>query len=64
MTTEFPASVGRVAPRSLAAAGITTYAQLAEHTEGELLAIHGVGPKAMRLLREELAARGMGYRQV
>lgn len=60
--TEFPPSVGRVAPRSLAHAGITTYARLATHTEKELLAIHGVGPKAIRLLGEELRARGLGYR--
>ncbi|WP_243228418.1 helix-hairpin-helix domain-containing protein [Microbacterium sp. CIAB417] len=61
--TEFPSSVGRVAPRSLAEEGITTYAQLAEYTERELLTIHGVGPKAIRILAEELQKRGMGYRE-
>jgi predicted flap endonuclease-1-like 5' DNA nuclease len=62
-TTEFPPSVGRVAPRSLAAWGITTNEQLAEHSTRELLAIHGVGPKAIRLLGEEMQKRGLAYRE-
>jgi len=35
-------------------AGITTLAQAAERADAELLALHGVGPKAVRLLRETL----------
>jgi predicted flap endonuclease-1-like 5' DNA nuclease len=54
--------MGTVAPRELAAHGITRYEQLAEVTEKELLAIHGVGPKAIRILREELRARGLSFR--
>ncbi|MDF1489642.1 helix-hairpin-helix domain-containing protein [Tessaracoccus caeni] len=61
--TEFPRSMGKVAPRELAVHGITRFAQLPEYTEKELLAIHGVGPKAIRILREELDARGMRFRQ-
>jgi predicted flap endonuclease-1-like 5' DNA nuclease len=60
--TEFPRTMGTVAPRELAAHGITRYEQLAEVTEKELLAIHGVGPKAIRILREELRARGLSFR--
>ena len=37
--------------------------QLPQWTERELLAIHGVGPKAIRILREELAARGLSLRE-
>ena len=29
----------------------------------ELLALHGVGPKAIRILEEELAARGLAFRR-
>jgi predicted flap endonuclease-1-like 5' DNA nuclease len=54
--------MGRVAPRELAAHGITRYDQLTEVTEKELLAIHGVGPKAIRILREELRSRGLSFR--
>lgn len=60
--TEFPRTTGTVAPRELAAHGITRYEQLTEVTEKELLAIHGVGPKAIRILREELRARGLSFR--
>lgn len=59
---EFARTMGTVAPRELAAHGITRYEQLTEVTEKELLAIHGVGPKAIRILREELQARGLSFR--
>ena len=59
--TEFPGTLGKVAPRALAAHGLTRYAQLTELTEGELLRIHGVGPKAVRILRDELRSRGLSF---
>jgi hypothetical protein len=34
----------------------------AARTGEELLAIHGVGPKAVRILAEALAARGLAFR--
>jgi hypothetical protein len=58
---ELPARLGKVATRTLALNGITGYAALTERSEGELLALHGVGPKAIRILREELAARGQSF---
>ena len=54
--------IGRPATRALAQADITTLAQVAEHTEAELLDLHGVGPKAIRILREALTAEGLGFR--
>jgi predicted flap endonuclease-1-like 5' DNA nuclease len=57
--TEFPHGIGKVAKRELAANGYTTYQQLTKTTPKELLAIHGVGPKAVRILGEELAAKGL-----
>jgi predicted flap endonuclease-1-like 5' DNA nuclease len=60
--TEFPRTMGMVAPRALAAHGITRYEQLTELTQQDLLAMHGVGPKAIRILREELQARGLAFR--
>lgn len=59
--TEFPSRMGVVAPRELAVNGITTYRQLTTLTPKELLKIHGVGPKAVRILREELAERGLSF---
>jgi uncharacterized protein YdhG (YjbR/CyaY superfamily) len=61
LKTEFPASMGRVAPRELANAGYTRLKQLTRVTEAELLKIHGVGPKAIRILRELLAEKGMSF---
>ncbi len=45
-------SIGRPATQALEVIGVTEMRQLAEHSEGELLALHGVGPKAIRILRE------------
>lgn len=55
----WPRAAGRPAQRALANLGITHLEQLAEKSEAELLAIHGVGPKAARVLREALEARGL-----
>ena len=60
--SEFPDSIGTVARRELGAHGITRYDQLAEMTKKEILAIHGVGPKAVRLLSEQLTERGLTFR--
>ncbi|KIH99570.1 hypothetical protein LP52_06760 [Streptomonospora alba] len=60
--SEFPSSIGKVARRELAVHGLTRYAQLADRSERELLDIHGVGPKAIRILREELRLRGLSFR--
>ena len=39
----------------------TRYEQLTTVRAQELLAIHGVGPKAIRILEEELKARGLSF---
>lgn len=59
--TEFPRTIGKVATRELALNGYTRFAHLTTVTEAQLLAIHGIGPKSIRILREELAARGLTF---
>ncbi|REE77354.1 hypothetical protein C8E05_6868 [Rhodococcus wratislaviensis] len=59
--TEFPASMGKVSRRELASHGLTRFDHLTTVTAKELLKIHGVGPKAIRILEEELAERGLGF---
>ena len=59
---EFPRGVSKPARRALAAAGITRLEQVAGRSEAELLALHGFGPKAIRVLREALAGRGLSMR--
>lgn len=50
------------ATRALAGIGVTTVEQLAEHTEKELLALHGFGPKAIRLLRPVMEELDIAFR--
>ena len=59
--TEYPTRLGRTARRELAIHGYFRYEQLTAVTAGDLLRIHGVGPKAIRILSEELAARGLTF---
>ena len=58
--SEFPIRLGKVARRELAVHGYTRYDQLTAVTARDLLQLHGVGPKAIRILEEELANRGLG----
>jgi hypothetical protein len=54
-----PRSIGAPATRALTAAGYTELSQLAGVPAAELAKLHGVGPKALRLLQEALHDRGM-----
>ena len=58
-----PTAIGKPATRALLAAGIDSLTAVAGRSEQELLALHGVGPKAIRLLSEALAGRGSGFRR-
>ena len=53
--------IGRPANSALLLAGITTLAQVATLSRTDLLAIHGVGPKAVGILGEALAGRGLAF---
>ena len=53
-----PRSIGAPATRALTAAGYTELSQLADVPAAELSKLHGVGPKALRLLQEALQAQG------
>lgn len=59
---DLPNAIGKTAARELSVHGITTLAQVAARSQKELLAIHGVGPKAIAILGEALAAQGLAYR--
>jgi hypothetical protein len=54
MNTPLPSAIGRPATNALNASGITCLDDLAKLTEKELTALHGVGPKAVRILKETL----------
>jgi predicted flap endonuclease-1-like 5' DNA nuclease len=59
---DLPDEIGKTAARELAVNGITSLERVAAHSQRELLAIHGVGPKAIRILGEALATKGLEYR--
>jgi predicted flap endonuclease-1-like 5' DNA nuclease len=59
---DLPDVIGRTAAHVLALNGLTTLAAVARTTRRELLALHGVGPKAVRILAEELARHGRSFR--
>jgi hypothetical protein len=61
LAASWPAGLGRPAQRALAGAGYNSLEQLTEVTEAQLLALHGMGPKAIRLLREALALQGRSF---
>jgi hypothetical protein len=54
--------IGAPATRALASVGITTLGQVADRSRVELLALHGMGPKAIRLLEEGLDEHGLSLR--
>jgi Alpha/beta hydrolase family len=56
-----PAGLAKPAQRALAAAGYTTLDQLTQVREEDLGRLHGMGPKAVRQLREALAAAGLSF---
>ncbi len=60
--SDLPRTIPAPARRALLAAGIRTLAQVAEHSRAELLALHGVGPKAIRVLEQSLSASEMAFR--
>ncbi len=62
--TEFPRGIGRPATSALIGSGYTRYDQLTAITANDLLRLHGVGPKAVRILEAELASRGLSFAAV
>ena len=60
-TSELP-RIGAPATRALTNAGVLSLEDLTHWTEDELLALHGVGPKGVRILREHLADLGLVFK--
>ena len=56
--TDLP-RIGAPATRALASIGVTTLEDVAGRSSDELLALHGFGPRAVRILTEALAQAGL-----
>ena len=59
----FPAGVGGPALRALRSAGIKSMADLARWSEADLAKLHGMGPKALGVLRAGLEASARSFRR-
>jgi hypothetical protein len=53
---------GAPATRALTSVGITRLSQLTDHRAQELLKLYGMGPRAIKILRQALADRGLSFR--
>ena len=56
-----PPGLSQPALRAFAAAGYSRLDQFTKLREADLLKLHGVGPKAIRILRAALAERGQSF---
>lgn len=57
--TAIPRGIGAPATRALAADGLTTLEDVVAAGRAHVAALHGVGPKALRVLDEAVAAAGL-----
>lgn len=62
MSTPLP-KTSAPARRALDHAGIASLEALTKHTEKEIAALHGMGPKAVRILREALQEKGLAFKK-
>jgi predicted RecB family nuclease len=59
--TGFLALLSGPARNALEHAGITTLTQLSQHSEWEILKLHGMGPKSLPTLRQSLHDSGLAF---
>lgn len=60
--SDFPRSIGNPARNALEHAGYSKLKQLTKVSEAELGQLHGMGPKALGILRQTLEARGWSFK--
>jgi hypothetical protein len=59
--TDLPEGLAAPARRALAQAGFIRIEQFTDLTEAEVSELHGLGPKAIDLIRLALTARGLTF---
>jgi predicted flap endonuclease-1-like 5' DNA nuclease len=57
----FPKGVGKPAVRALASVGVSRLDQVSRLTEDQLLALHGMGPKALGIIKAALRRQGKAF---
>ncbi len=58
---DLPAGLAQPAQRALASAGIQRLEQLTRFSESEIKQLHGIGPNALKKLRQALATQGLSF---
>ena len=61
--SDLPEKISAPARRALASIGIERLEQLTLLSEAEVLQLHGMGPKAMGLIRQALADKGLEFKR-
>ena len=59
--SDLPGELSNPARRALVGAGYVQLEQFTKLSEAEVLRLHGMGPKALVMLRRALAARGLSF---
>jgi len=59
---DFP-KIGKPATRALINAGYTSIEQLTKVREQDLHRLHGMGPKGIAILRNEMERRGLSFKE-
>ena len=62
--TDFPQNIGNPARQALEVAGYFKLKQLTKVSEAELGRLHGMGPKALGILRDALHTKGLSFASI
>lgn len=62
ITGAFPSGLPKPALRALYAQGFRTLPVLCAHTVADVAMLHGIGPKAMAVLRNAMRERSLAFR--
>lgn len=60
--TDIPHNISKPARRALTNAGYNHLEQLSKISESEILKLHGMGPKALEIIRRALEEKGLSFR--
>lgn len=59
--SELPSGLAKPAARALTHSGLLTLEHIAKISEDELKQLHGIGPKAVELIRQALERNGLSF---
>jgi hypothetical protein len=59
--SDLPAGLAKPAQRALANAGYSQLEDFAKLSEDEVMKLHGMGPNALKLIRQALRAKGLSF---